>query len=286
MSVDPFVIIVSGLSGAGKTVMLRTLEDSGFFCVDNLPPNLIDDFIKGFYANSGIDRIGVGVDIREKSFLEEANKIIIDLKSKYNMEIVFLEAETDVLVRRFKETRRPHPLASLVNDGNIIAALEMEKIFMGPLRKNAEKIIDTSSYTPHQLRGLIMSSYGGLSSSFFKTTIMSFGFKYGIPQNLDMLLDVRFLPNPHFVDGLRPLTGLDGPVRDFIFTKDATNKYLSKITDLVDFLIPQYINEGKAYLTIGIGCTGGRHRSPAIATKIHEIVKKHDPQAELIHREI
>ncbi|MCI4626682.1 MAG: RNase adapter RapZ [Candidatus Magnetoovum sp. WYHC-5] len=282
---NPLVIIVSGLSGAGKTVVLRTLEDSGFFCVDNLPPYMIEDFIKISYTNPGISKIGVGIDIREKNFLDEADKVIPQLKGKYNIEIVFLEAETEVLLRRYKETRRPHPL-SIVTDGNLASAIEMEKLLIEPLRKNSERIIDTSSYTPHQLRELIAASYGQLSGGAFKTTVISFGFKYGIPQNLDMMLDVRFLPNPHFIDELRPLTGLDEPVREFIFKQPATNEYLAKIKELLDFLIPQYKKEGKTYLTIGIGCTGGQHRAPALATKLFDIIKQHDIPVDIVHREI
>jgi UPF0042 nucleotide-binding protein len=281
----PFVIIVTGLSGAGKTVSLRTLEDTHFFCVDNLPPSLIDSFVEHTAGNPDSDRIGVGIDIREKAFLKDIDKTITELDKKYNLHIIFLEADTDALLRRYKETRRPHPLAAATG-GDIYRAIEMEIKLLKPLRDNAHRIVDTSSFTPHQLRHFIASTFGTLTPDTLKTTLISFGFKYGIPQHLDMLLDVRFLPNPYFVESLRLLTGKDAPVKDFVLSPDVTVEYLKKIEDLLDFLIPRYIGEGKTSLTIGIGCTGGRHRSPAIVERLMESLKKHNMLIELIHRDL
>jgi UPF0042 nucleotide-binding protein len=281
----PFVIIVTGLSGAGKTVSLRTLEDTHFFCVDNLPPSLIDGFIEHTAARTDIDRIGVGIDIREKDFLKDIDKTINELETKYNLHIIFLEADTDALLRRYKETRRPHPLAHLTG-GDLYKAVEMEIKLLKPLRDNAHRLVDTSSFTPHQLRHFIATIFGTLTPDTLKTTLISFGFKFGIPQHLDMLLDVRFLPNPHFVEHLRALTGKDDPVRDYVMASSTTMEYLNKIEDLLDFLIPQYLGEGKTSLTIGIGCTGGRHRSPAIVERLMESLKKHNILIELVHRDL
>ncbi len=281
----PFVIIVSGLSGAGKTVTLRALEDSGYFCVDNLPPSLIDEFINITTENPEVEKIGIGIDIREKSLLENVDALFRSTREKYNLHVIYLVSEPDDLIRRYKETRRPHPLSQLTK-GNILKAIEMEKKLLEPLRTEADKIIDTSSYTPHQLRDLICSSFGTITVNKLKVTLISFGFKYGVPQNPDMLLDVRFLPNPHFVPDLRDLTGLDEPVAKYVLEKEKTKEYLIKIEDIMDFLIPEYANEGKTYLTLGVGCTGGRHRSPAITEKIKTIVEKHDVGVEVIHREI
>ncbi|MBF0319307.1 MAG: RNase adapter RapZ [Nitrospirae bacterium] len=279
----PTVVIITGLSGAGKTVTLRALEDAGFFCVDNLPSSLIDNFVKLTALRS--ERIAIGIDIREKGFLRGIDKVIQKLRDKYKVNIVYLEAETDIVIRRYKETRRPHPLAKAAKD-NIEKAIVMEQKMLKFLRDEADSIIDTSSFTPHHLRQHITSVIGGLSAGSLRFTIISFGFKFGIPQQLDMLLDVRFLPNPHFVDELRPLTGLDEPVKRYIFESPVTAEYIEKIEGLFNFLIPMYVKEGKSSFTLGIGCTGGRHRSPAIVEKAREFSKKHDLFIDVIHRDM
>ncbi|MBF0343251.1 MAG: RNase adapter RapZ [Nitrospirae bacterium] len=285
MNLKPYVIIVSGLSGAGKTVMLRTLEDNDYFCVDNLPSSLIDEFLAITSANAETNKIGIGIDIREKDFLRDVDRIIHKLREKYNLNVVFLEAETDILIRRYKETRRPHPLMQMAN-GDIYKAIDLEAELLKSLRDEADIITDTSYYSPHQLRQYIASRFGGLASNALRLTLISFGFKYGIPQHLDMLLDVRFLPNPHFVEGLRPLTGRDEPVRSFVLNSKDTIEYLAKIEDLLNFLIPKYIKEGKTTLTIAVGCTGGKHRAPAIAERFVDFIKPHKIAVELIHRDL
>jgi UPF0042 nucleotide-binding protein len=281
----PYIIIISGLSGAGKTVALRALEDSGFFCVDNLPPRLINDFVKISLNSSKATKIGIGIDIREKEFLNELDGIVNASRKKYNMHKIFLEAGTNDLIRRYKETRRPHPLGHLT-EGDISKAIEMESKMLEPLREQADRILDTSAMTPHQLRHHITSIFSGISADVLKITLISFGFKYGIPQHLDMLFEARFLPNPHFIAELRALTGLDEPVRDFVFSDNSTTEFLQKIEGLVDFLIPQYIKEGRAYLTIGIGCTGGRHRSPAITQWLKDVISKYNVVVDVVHRDI
>lgn len=276
------IVIISGLSGSGKTVALRALEDSDFFCVDNLPIALIDSFISIVTKNTEIKKIGIGIDIREKGFLSGINTVLKNLRAKYSLEVIFLEAENDVLIRRFRETRRPHPLG-----GDIEEAIKMEKKHLLMLKDAADKIIDTSSYTPHQLRELIKSLYQiKIGKKSLTVTIISFGFKFGIPQNIDLLFDARFLPNPNFVAELKPLTGRHKKVSDYVFKYSTSKKFFKKLSDLIDFLIPLYIKEGRAYLNIGIGCTGGNHRSPAIATKLYESLRKHPVDLNIIHRDI
>ncbi|MEW6067086.1 MAG: RNase adapter RapZ [Nitrospirota bacterium] len=278
----PIIVIITGLSGSGKTVALRALEDSDFFCVDNLPVTLIESFISNVSRNKQIRKIGIGIDIREKGFLSEISDVIKNLRNKYRTEILFLEAEKDVLLRRFKETRRPHPLGMDIEE-----AIQTEKEKLSLLKELADRIIDTSSFTPHQLRQIITSSYNIKKGKKSLTIVLiSFGFKFGVPQNIDLLFDVRFLPNPNFVPELKTLKGLDKKVSDYVFRKQETKIFMSKIKDLLDFLIPQYINEGRTYLTIGVGCTGGNHRSPAIVEKLHNYLKRYPVDMSIVHRDI
>jgi UPF0042 nucleotide-binding protein len=278
----PAIVIITGLSGSGKTVALRALEDSGFFCVDNLPIVLIDSFASIVSKNREIKRIGIGIDIREKGFLSGTGDVLKNLIDKYRTGILFLEAEKDVLVRRFKETRRPHPLG-----GNMEEAIQTEKERLSDLRDAADRIIDTSSFTPHQLRKLITSLYSIETGKNIMTVVLiSFGFKFGAPQNIDLLFDARFIPNPNFVPGLRSLKGTDKEVYDYVFKPAMSKAYVKKIKDMIDFLIPLYIKEGRSYLSIGIGCTGGRHRSPAIIEKLRGYLSKHPIDLRIVHRDI
>jgi UPF0042 nucleotide-binding protein len=278
----PAIVIITGLSGSGKTVALRALEDSDFFCVDNLPIALIDSFVSIVSKNRETRKIGIGIDIREKEFLSEIGEVLKTLKDKYRTEVIFFEAEKDVLMRRFKETRRPHPLG-----GNIEEAIHVEKNRLSLLREAADRIIDTSSFTPHQLRQLVKSRYMVQKGKNLMTVVLiSFGFKYGTPQNVDLLFDVRFLPNPNFVPTLKALKGTDKRVSDYVLKKQETKALMSKIKELIDFLIPLYIKEGRSYLTIGIGCTGGNHRSPAIVEKLRDYLIKHPIDLNIVHRDI
>jgi UPF0042 nucleotide-binding protein len=278
----PTIVIITGLSGSGKTVALRALEDSDFFCVDNLPVALIDLFVSIVSKNKELKNIGIGIDIREKGFLSEIGNVLKTLRNKYRTEILFLEAEKDILLRRFKETRRPHPLG-----GNIEDAIRIEKERLSLLKEEADRIVDTSSYTPHQLRQFVTSLYRGRKGKKLMTVVLiSFGFKFGTPQNIDLLFDVRFLPNPNFVPELKALKGTDKKVSDYVFKKQVTKAFLNKMKELIDFLIPLYIREGRSYLTIGIGCTGGNHRSPAIVERMQGYLKKHPIDLSIVHRDI
>lgn len=285
-TLKPTVVIITGLSGSGKSVALRALEDEGFFCVDNLPVTLIESFASIITANGHNIKIGIGIDIREREFLPSFDSVLRALREKYTVEIIFLEAEKDALIRRFKETRRPHPLVS--EDVTMEAAIDAENRMLLPLRKESDRVIDTSSYTPHQLRHIIASLFK--TSAFHSAmtiNLISFGFKFGIPQNIDLLFDVRFIPNPNFVPALKEHKGTDRDIQDFVLEKSSTREFLERTLALLNFLIPQYTEEGKAYLTIGFGCTGGRHRSPAIVEEIaNHIRQKHGIEPSIIHRDM
>jgi RNase adapter protein RapZ len=276
------VLIITGLSGSGKTVALRSVEDTDFFCVDNLPVSLISSLIAKISGQSGTKNIAVGVDIREKEFLSGIGRVLKAIRSKCQLDILFLEADTDSLIRRFKETRRPHPLGGEIED-----AIISEQKILAPLKKNADRIIDTSSLSPHQLRKLVSSLYASSKEQKdLAVSLISFGFKYGIPQNIDLLFDVRFLPNPYFIPLLKDLNGTDKQVANFIFQYAETKEFIRKIKDLLDFLVPLYIREGKSYLSIAFGCTGGMHRSPALIEEISRLIKKNNIDLNIIHRDL
>lgn len=276
------VLIITGLSGSGKTVALRAVEDADFFCVDNLPVSLISSLITKISGRAGTKNIAIGVDIREKEFLSNIDKALNAIRSKCQLEILFLEADTDTLIRRFKETRRPHPLGGEIED-----AILTEQETLAPLRRNADRIIETSSFSPHQLRKLVSSTYSSAKGrKELAVSLISFGFKYGIPQNIDLLFDVRFLPNPHFIPILKDLNGTNKKVSGFVLKHPETKKFIRKVRDLLNFLIPLYIKEGKSYLSIAFGCTGGMHRSPAIAEEMSKLIKKKNFDFNVIHRDM
>jgi UPF0042 nucleotide-binding protein len=279
---SPRVVIISGLSGSGKTVALRTVEDMNFFCVDNLPVSLIDSLVSKISRNP-LDRdIAIGIDIREKEFLPGIDDVLSALRERYRLEVLFLEAETQVLIRRFKETRRPHPLG-----GDLEAAIQAEKMRLEPLKQNADRVIDTSSYSPHQLRSLVSSLYAsGGGTQDMTVTLISFGFKYGVPQNIDLLFDVRFLPNPYFVPELKCRNGTDRLTAKYVLNNPDTKTFIKKVRDLLAFLLPRYRKEGRAYLSIAIGCTGGNHRSPAIVGEIARFLQEQNLVANVVHRDM
>ena len=259
-------VVLTGLSGSGKSQAIRALEDLGYFCVDNLPVALLPTLAQlTLRAGSEISRAAVVVDVREGSMLTEFPRTYRQLKSMRNLNpvLIFLEASEPTLVRRFSETRRPHPLAP---DRSALEGIREEKKAMRPIRKMADNVMDTSEMTVHELRHAFTGVASGRDpGGQLVVTILSFGFKHGIPVDSDLLFDVRFLPNPHFVPALRPHTGRDAKVVRFLDRTDATREFLKHTQNLLKFLMPQYVKEGKSYLTVGIGCTGGRHRSVAIA---------------------
>ena len=259
-------VVLTGLSGSGKSQAIRALEDLGYFCVDNLPVTLLPMLAElTLRAGTEISRAAVVVDVREGKMLKEFPRVYRRLKMRRNLNpaLIFLEAAEPTLVRRFSETRRPHPLSP---DRSAIEGIREERTAMRAIRKLADHVVDTTEMTVHELRHAFTGVAAGASpGSELVVTILSFGFKHGIPVDSDLLFDVRFLPNPHFVPELRPHTGRDAPVVRFINRSKATQEFLTHTLNLLKFLVPQYVHEGKSYLTIGIGCTGGRHRSVAIA---------------------
>jgi UPF0042 nucleotide-binding protein len=281
-------VVLTGLSGSGKSQAIRALEDLGYFCVDNLPIALLPMLAElTLRARSEITRAAVVVDVREGRMLDELPRVFRTLKGMRNLNpvLIFLDASDDVLVRRFSETRRPHPLAP---DRSAIEGIREERKRMRPLRGLADHVVDTSAMTVHELRHAFRGVEAGRGpGSQLVVTILSFGFKHGIPVDSDLLFDVRFLPNPHFVPSLRPHTGRDREVRNFLDKSEATHEFLEHTQNLLRFLIPQYVAEGKTYLTIGIGCTGGRHRSVAIAEALKKgLAGLSGVQVRVRHRDI
>jgi UPF0042 nucleotide-binding protein len=264
-------VVLTGLSGSGKSQAIRALEDLGYFCVDNLPVTLLPMLAElTLRAGTEISRAAVVVDVREGKMLKEFPRVYKSLKKRKNLNpaLIFLEAAEPSLVRRFSETRRPHPLAP---DRSAIEGIREEREAMQAIRKLADHVIDTSEMTVHELRHVFTGvAAGSTPGSQLVVTILSFGFKHGIPVDSDLLFDVRFLPNPHFVPALRPYSGRDQEVVRYLDRSNATHEFLDHTLNLLKFLIPQYAHEGKTYLTIGIGCTGGRHRSVAIAEALRK----------------
>lgn len=262
-------VVLTGVSGSGKSQAIRALEDLGYFCVDNLPVTLLPMLAElTLRAGTEISRAAVVVDVREGKMLKEFPGVYRRLKARKNLNpaLIFLEAAEPTLVRRFSETRRPHPLSP---DRSAIEGIREEREAMGHIRKLADHVIDTSEMTVHELRHVFTGVAAGRTpGAQLVVTILSFGFKHGIPVDSDLLFDVRFLPNPHFVPALRPYTGRDAEVVRFLDKSDAMHEFLDHTQNLLKFLMPQYVHEGKTYLTIGIGCTGGRHRSVAIAESL------------------
>jgi UPF0042 nucleotide-binding protein len=280
----PQIVNVSGLSGAGKSHVLHCFEDVGFFCVDNLPPPLIPTFVHLCTQGDGrSQRIGLGIDIRGREFLAQSFATIERLKSQgYRVEILFLEARDEVLVRRFSETRRPHPLA---RDRPIVEAIAQEREELQELRNRADLIIDTSGYTVHELKAFIAQRYLDRAQGM-AVTLISFGYKYGPPYQADLLFDVRFLKNPNFVEPLRPLSGEDPRVASYVLGQPETGEFVGRLEGLIDFLLPLYEAEGRTYLTIGVGCTGGRHRSVVVIERLRAYFEKRGVQPTVRHRDL
>jgi len=265
-------VVVTGLSGAGKTQALRYLEDLGFFCVDNLPPALISKFAELCSQSDGkINKVAVVMDIRGGEFFDSLAESLLFLQSNnYHYQVLFLEAEDETLIRRFKESRRRHPLSG---EGSILEGIEAERERLHQIRLHADKIINTTDLTPQQLKQEIHEHFvGQKTSENLIIRIISFGFKHGLPLDVDLLFDVRFLPNPHYIPELRDYTGTERAVRDYVLQWPVATEFLDKLQDMLEFLIPLYIKEGKTHLVIGIGCTGGQHRSVVVAERLGELL--------------
>ncbi|MCJ7689850.1 MAG: RNase adapter RapZ [Clostridiaceae bacterium] len=280
-------LILTGLSGAGKTQTIRNLEDLGFFCVDNLPPTVIPKFAEACYQTNGnIDKIALVIDIRGGKFFDDLFESLTFLKNEgYKYEILFLEASDEALIKRYKETRRKHPLAP---EGRVSNGIASERKKLKDVRERADQIIDTTKLSARQLTDKINEIYGeeGQIETKIVITVLSFGFKYGIPVDSDLVFDVRFLPNPYYIPELKKYSGNDKPVRDYVLDFEGTKTFIDKLQDMLIYLIPNYKKEGKRQLIVSIGCTGGRHRSVAIANKIYEILEHSGYKVNIDHRDI
>ena len=281
------LMIITGLSGAGKSEALKYFEDSGYYCIDNLPAHLIPNLIDFFSENNKkIDKISLAIDLRSGYFFDEIYNNLEKIKELgVNYKIIFLEASKSVLIKRFSLTRRKHPL---VQDGNLDLGIEKEIEKLHNLREISDLIIDTTLLSPKELRMTITDNLMSSSEkrSQIQISIISFGYKFGIPQNVDIIMDVRFLPNPFYDENLKHLTGEDKEVIHYVLNREETKEFLMIFEKMMDFLIPNYIEEGKSYLGIGIGCTGGRHRSVVISERIYEYLKVRRYSVKLQHRDI
>ncbi len=284
---EPFpVLIITGLSGSGKSTVLRALEDVGYFCVDNLPLRLLPAFLKEQNRSLKEGRkIALGMDVRTEGFVRNFSRTLRRLQEQgYRLNLIFLEAEESTLIRRFSQTRRQHPLA---DKDTISQALRQERRSLANLRRRAQRVIDTTDYTVHQLRELIKAEYSGLPlSRRLALHLVSFAYKNGLPAEADLVLDVRFLPNPYFIEELKPLTGNDPRVRDYVLKQEETRAFLTHLYDLTDFLLPLFQKEGKTHLTVAIGCTGGRHRSVVIANVLGDHLAQMNLPLTLTHRDV
>ncbi|MCS6858065.1 MAG: RNase adapter RapZ [Sandaracinaceae bacterium] len=286
------VIVVTGMSGAGRTSALRVLEDLGFYCVDNLPPQLApallellsDGRARSLSQGKSLAKVGLGIDVRAGAFLEGADQLIDRVRELGNeVDVLFLDCVDEVLVRRYSETRRPHPLAP---GGDVIAAIAQERERLAPLRMRATHTIDTSSFSVHELRRALIEFLGRKGSPHsMRIRLISFGFKYGIPVDADLVFDVRFLDNPHFVPSLRPLSGLDEAVQRYVINSEGASQFIEDLLVMLEHAVPRYEREGKAYLTIAVGCTGGRHRSVAVVEHIARRLPFSD-RVRISHRDI
>ncbi|KRM67677.1 RNase adapter RapZ [Apilactobacillus ozensis] len=260
------LVVITGMSGAGKTVAVQAFEDIGYFCVDNMPPSLIPKFIELIHSSGKIHKIALVMDLRSQVFHNEIVDTLFDLSKPSNdFHVMFLDASNDVLVSRYKEKRRSHPMD---RQGRILDGIVKERSLLNNIKGFAQEVLNTSSMSPNQLRKKIQNQFNDNNDNSMDIQIMSFGFKYGLPVDADLVMDVRFLPNPYYEDKLRYLTGKDKPVYDYVFEQPDTGKFYTKLYDLLSYLVPRYEKEGKPSLTIAIGCTGGQHRSVAIVEKL------------------
>jgi RNase adapter protein RapZ len=287
MSSEVDLVVITGYSGAGKSEAIAAFEDSGYFCVDNLPPRMIASLGELFqHVGSGVRRAAVVSDVRGGDYFAELLAVLDDLDaSGLDPTVLFLEADEETLVDRFKETRRRHPMAP---DGRVVEGIRAERSVLGPLRERADLVVDTSGFSGAMLRREVASELlGSRDISKLALTILTFGFKNGPPRDADLVLDVRFLPNPHYREDLRPLTGLDPKVVEHVEAGDLAREFYDRLLPLLDFLLPAYVAEGKTHLSLAIGCTGGRHRSITVADRIARYLDgRDDMSVRVVHRDV
>lgn len=279
------LVVITGMSGAGKTVAIQSFEDMGFFCIDNLPPSLIPKFWELIKESGKIAKIALVIDLRSRGFFEELQNMLIEIENTKMIDttVMFLDASDKELVSRYKETRRAHPMAM---DGLVTEGIDKERALLTEIKAEAQLVIDTTKLTPRELREQIIHHFKEEEDvSTFRVELVSFGFKYGLPIDADIVMDVRFLPNPHYVDKLRPLTGKNQEVYDYVMTSELTEDFYQKYEDLILSILPGYIKEGKMSLTIAIGCTGGQHRSVALTERLGARIME-EYKANITHRDI
>jgi len=278
------LVILTGLSGSGKSTVLKAFEDMGYYCVDNLPVELIPIFAELHAAGEGdFRRAALLVDAREGMKLEKLPGLLRHLRNEHPIILVYIEAQEDALLRRYSETRRPHPLG---RDYSVRESLQHERALMAPIRKLADVVVDTSQFNVHELRHFVNQRFKSESKRPLLISLVSFGYKFGVPTDADLMFDVRFLPNPHFVPKLRQYTGKDKKVRRYIQSFPQTGEFLRRMRGLLTYLIPHYIEEGKSYLTIAFGCTGGKHRSVMMAEWLKKALEKKGYATRVVHRDI
>ncbi len=278
------LVILTGLSGSGKSTVLKAFEDMGFYCVDNMPVGLIPIFAELNEAGEGnFSRAALLVDAREGAQLQKLPGLLMHLRKDHPISLVFIEANDDALLRRYSETRRPHPLGK---DYSVRESLHHERELMAPIRKLADLVIDSTQFNVHELRNFITRRFKSPDRHTMLISVVSFGYKYGVPVDADLIFDVRFLPNPHFVPALRKFTGRDAKVRRFIRSFPQTGEFLKRMESLLAYLMPHYIEEGKSYLTIAFGCTGGKHRSVMLAEEIKKALERRKYASKVFHRDI
>ena len=277
------IILLTGMSGAGKATAAKALEDAGFYCIDNLPSFLLPGLLEDARQRPELARLALGMDARDHGFVTASQAVIDQLKSgEHQLSVIFLEADEQVLLRRYSEMRRRHPFAR----PSVRAGIQAERVMLAGIKARADLIIDTSRLTPHGLRSEMLKDADGGGQQALQVGLVSFGFKHGPPQEADILFDVRFLPNPFFVPELRPLTGVDQTVAAYVLDSVSAQEFLARLLPLLRFLIPQYQQEGKAYLTIGIGCTGGQHRSVAVAERLRHLLQEQTETISITHRDL
>ena len=277
------LVIITGMSGSGKASALKAFEDLGYYCVDNLPIDLIPQFAQLAVTSSEIERTAIVVDVREGQSLDKFPALLQELRGTLRCKLIFLEAKDEMLVRRYSESRRPHPMG---RRGTVPAAIAAERARLEPIRNIADFIIDTTKLNVHELRALMLEKFErGAEERSLMVSCVSFGFKNGVPPDVDVVFDVRFLPNPHFIMKFRPLTGRDPKVARYVKSFPQTKEFLKRAESMLKFLIPYYIREGKSYLTIGIGCTGGQHRSVFIAEDLTKRLKRLGYNVKAVHRD-
>ncbi len=280
------MVVVTGLSGSGRSAALKAFEDMGYYCVDNLPLSLLTAFADFSRSTEDAYLSAIGIDVREKDFPSRFPALFAELRAGGRaIEMLFLDASNQTLVRRFSETRRPHPLARGVTP--LIDGIRRERSELGEVRKLADRVIDTSDYTVHDLRQAVERLYAeGTAGRPMVITIVTFGYKFGVPFDLDLMFDLRFLPNPHFIPELRPHTGEDAGVRAYVMEQPGSEEFLSRLLGFLTYLLPRYKSEGKSYLTIGFGCTGGRHRSVTLSLLVAEQLRQQGYDVTVKHRDI